>query len=97
MDEQDANHLCRFRLVGETAELVTKAAISQFNSSDHFIIKRFPFVEDVSNIDEAIFLTKSDNAMIVYTLVRPEIREYLKEAAEKAEIVAYDIIGPSNR
>lgn len=80
--------------LGETAELVTKAAISQFNNSDHFIIKRFPFVEDVSNIDEAIFLTKSDHAMIVYTLVRPEIRQYLKEAAEKAEIVAYDVIGP---
>ena len=31
--------------VGETAELVTKAAISQFNGGD-IIIKRFPFVED---------------------------------------------------
>ena len=79
---------------GETAELVTKAAISQFNNSDHFIIKRFPYVEDESNIDEVISLTKSDQAMIVYTLVKPEIREYLKEAAEKAEIVAYDLIGP---
>jgi regulator of PEP synthase PpsR (kinase-PPPase family) len=80
--------------LGETAELVTKAAISQFNNSDHFILKRFPFVEDVSNIDEAIFLTKSDQAMIVYTLVRPEIRQYLKEAAEKAQVLAYDVIGP---
>ena len=66
--------------LGETAELVTKAAISQFNDSDHFIIKRFPFVEDVSNVDEVIFLTKSDHAMIVYTLVRPEIREYYKRS-----------------
>ena len=48
----------------------------------------------MSNVDEVIFLTKSDHAMIVYTLVRPEIRQYIKEAAEKAEIVAYDIIGP---
>ena len=40
--------------VGETAELVTKAAISQFNGADHFIIKRFPFVEDMSNVDEVI-------------------------------------------
>ena len=44
-----------------------------------------------------LFLPKRDNGMIVYTLVRPEIREYIKEAAEKAEIVAYDIIGPSHR
>ena len=32
--------------------------------------------------------------MIVYTLVKPEIREYMKEAAEKEDILAYDIIGP---
>jgi [pyruvate, water dikinase]-phosphate phosphotransferase / [pyruvate, water dikinase] kinase len=79
--------------VGETAELVTKAAISQFNGGD-IIIKRFPFVEDMSNVDDVIALTKRDKGMIVYTLVRPEIREYMAEVAEKSNILAYDIIGP---
>jgi len=79
--------------VGETAELVTKAAISQFNGGD-IIMKRFPFVEDMSNVDEVISLTKLDKGMIAYTLVKPEIREYMREAAVKAEILAYDIIGP---
>ena len=60
--------------LGETAELVTKAAISQFDHSDHFMIKRYPFVEELSNVDEVIHLTKQDQGMIVYTLVRPEIR-----------------------
>ncbi|WP_428909159.1 pyruvate, water dikinase regulatory protein [Niallia sp. Krafla_26] len=80
--------------LGETAELVTKAAISQFNQTDHFMIKRFPFVEEISNVDEVIYLTKRDQGMIVYTLVRPEIREYLKEAAKREQIIAYDVIGP---
>lgn len=79
--------------VGETAELVTKAALSQFNGSD-IIIKRFPFVEDESNIEEVISLTKYENGMIVFTLVRPEIRKYMREATAKAGIVAYDILGP---
>ncbi|MCQ6273647.1 kinase/pyrophosphorylase [Bacillus sp. V3B] len=79
--------------VGETAELVTKAALSQFSGND-IIIKRFPFVEDESNVDEVISLTKSDKGMIAYTLVKPEIREYMKEATMKADILAYDIIGP---
>src|SRR3954451_2912131 len=79
--------------VGETAELVTKAAISQFNGGD-IIIKRFPFVEDMTNVDDVIALTKRDKGMIVYTLVRPEIREYMAEVAEKSNILAYDIIGP---
>ncbi|WP_071395801.1 pyruvate, water dikinase regulatory protein [Bacillus tuaregi] len=79
--------------VGETAELVTKAALSQFDGSD-IIIKRFPFVEDETNVDEVISLTKYEDGMIVFTLVRPEIRQYMREAAAKAGIVAYDIIGP---
>jgi regulator of PEP synthase PpsR (kinase-PPPase family) len=79
--------------VGETAELVTKAAISQFSGND-IIIKRFPFVEDESHVDEVISLTKNDNGMIAYTLVKPEIREYMKATAAKADILAYDIIGP---
>jgi regulator of PEP synthase PpsR (kinase-PPPase family) len=79
--------------IGETADLVTKAAISQFDTAN-MIIKRFPFVEDTSNIDEVISLTKDAQGMIVYTLVKPEIRDYLKKAAEEAQITAYDVIGP---
>lgn len=79
--------------VGETAELVTKAALSQFNGSD-ITIKRFPFVEDESNVDDVISLTKYENGMIVFTLVRPEIRKYMRVSAAQAGIVAYDIFGP---
>lgn len=79
--------------VGETAELVTKAAISQFNG-EVVKIKRFPFVEDFNNVDEAISLAKHDNGMIVFTLVKPEIRQYMKEAAAREGITASDILGP---
>lgn len=79
--------------VGETAELVTKAAISQFYG-EVVKLKRFPFVEDISNVDEAISLTKQDKGMIVYTLVKPEIREYMKEASAREGIMASDILGP---
>ena len=63
--------------VGETAELVTKAAISQFNGCG-MTIKRFPYVEDKKNIDEVISLIKLDHGMIAYTLVKPEIRNYMQ-------------------
>ncbi|MDQ0218274.1 kinase/pyrophosphorylase [Peribacillus cavernae] len=79
--------------VGETAELVTKAAASQFAGS-HFSIKRIPYVEDEQNVDEVISLAKLNNAIIAYTLVRPQIRMYMQEQAEKENILAYDIIGP---
>ncbi|MGG0716457.1 pyruvate, water dikinase regulatory protein [Robertmurraya massiliosenegalensis] len=79
--------------VGETAELVTKAAVSQFNGSNA-TIKRFPYVEDIEDVDEVISLVKMDKGMIAYTLVKPDIREYMKEASIKEQIYACDIIGP---
>lgn len=79
--------------VGETAELVTKAATSQFNNGD-VKIKRFPYVEDTSHIDEVVALAKMDNGLIAYTLVKPNMRSYMIEVAKKENIFAYDIIGP---
>lgn len=79
--------------VGETAELVTKAAISQFNGSG-MNLKRFPYVEDQEHIDEVLSLVLLDKAMIAFTLVKPEMRTYIKERAEQEGILAVDLIGP---
>jgi regulator of PEP synthase PpsR (kinase-PPPase family) len=79
--------------VGETAELVTKAALSQFNGTN-VDIKRFPYVEDTSHLDEVLSLAKLDRGMIAYTLVKPEMREYMSDMALKEGIQACDLIGP---
>ncbi len=79
--------------VGETAELVTKAAITQFNGSG-MKIKTFPYVEDKENISEVISLIKMDHAMVAYTLVKPDMRQYMREMAEKTGIFAVDLMGP---
>ncbi len=79
--------------VGETAELVTKAAITQFNGSG-MKIKTFPFVEDEENIAEVISLIKLDQAMVAYTLVKPGMRKYMKQQSEQEGIIAIDLMGP---
>lgn len=79
--------------VGETAELVTKAAASQFQQSN-VAIKRFPFIESPEHIEEVISLAKLNQAIIAYTLVRPIDREYMRKRSEEEGIFAYDIIGP---
>ncbi|MRG86622.1 pyruvate, water dikinase regulatory protein [Salinibacillus xinjiangensis] len=79
--------------VGETAELVVKASLSQFNNGN-FKIQRIPYVDDEGTILEAIELAKSNQAMLGYTLVKPELRAFLKENAEKNKIIAVDIMGP---
>lgn len=80
--------------VGETAELVVKAGLSQFNNGEHKI-NRVPYVEDKETIDEYLQIAKAQNAMIGFTLVEPELRKYLNREAEKLEIEAIDIMGPT--
>jgi [pyruvate, water dikinase]-phosphate phosphotransferase / [pyruvate, water dikinase] kinase len=78
--------------VGETAELVIKAGLSQF--SNDYKIQRIPYVEDIKTIDETISLAKEENGIIGFTLVDPKLREYLKQQATKFNLEAIDIMGP---
>lgn len=79
--------------VGETAELVVKAAASQFGERK-MEIRRIPYVEDEHTIDEIINLAKEMNAFIAFTLVIPEKNQYLRKKAREAGVETVDIIGP---
>ncbi|WP_096201297.1 pyruvate, water dikinase regulatory protein [Bacillus sp. FJAT-45350] len=79
--------------VGETADLVVKAATSQFSGTG-VEVRRIPYVEDKVTIDEIITLAKQVNAVIAFTLVVPEIKQYLIQQASKEKVEIVDIIGP---
>ncbi|MBB6454305.1 hypothetical protein HNQ94_002780 [Salirhabdus euzebyi] len=79
--------------VGETAELVVKASLSQFNNSS-FHIQRIPYVDDEGTILETIEQAQAIKAMIGYTLVKPELREFIRLETQKRNIVSIDIMGP---
>lgn len=79
--------------VGETAELVIKAGLSQFNNTE-YIIRRVPYVEDEETIDEAIQLALENNGMIGFTLVDPVLREYVNQKTDEAGVESIDIMGP---
>lgn len=79
--------------VGETAELVIKAGLTQFNNNEH-IIHRVPYVEDMETIDETLKIVKIRKGIIGFTLVDPKLRDYVNKEAEILEIEAIDIMGP---
>lgn len=79
--------------VGETAELVVKAAASQFVNKN-VDIHRIPYVEDEGTINEVIAQAKETNGIIAFTLVVPRVRDYLLNEAKKANIPIYDILTP---
>jgi regulator of PEP synthase PpsR (kinase-PPPase family) len=79
--------------VGETAELVTKAAASQF-SDLNLDVKRIPYVEDRGTLKEVVAMAKENHAIIAFTLVVPAMRKFLMEEAESHQVQVVDIIGP---
>ncbi|MFB5662094.1 pyruvate, water dikinase regulatory protein [Alteribacillus sp. HJP-4] len=79
--------------VGETAELVVKAAASQFGEKG-MEIRRIPYVEDEATISEVIDLAKEVHALIAFTLVIPEKKDFLLRQAKAAGVETVDIIGP---
>ncbi|UCZ54511.1 kinase/pyrophosphorylase [Bacillus shivajii] len=79
--------------VGETADLVVKAASSQFNSSS-IEIRRVPYVEDKVIVDEVISQAKETNGSIAFTLVIKEVKNYLISEASKHGIAYHDILTP---
>lgn len=79
--------------VGETAELVIRAGLSQFTNND-YEIQRIPYVDDEETIDETLELALADEAIIGFTIVNPKLRRYLLMKAKQLGVEAIDIIGP---
>ena len=79
--------------VGETADFVVKAAVSQFNSG--FVdIRRVAFVNNLVHITEIVNEAKDTAAIIAYTIVLEELREALVNEAKKHGVPIVDILGP---
>jgi hypothetical protein len=79
--------------IGETAELVARAAASQFNGGG-VDIRRVPYVNDPSEIPEIVEEASNYHSLIAYTLVLPEFRETLTREAQKYNIPTVDIMTP---
>lgn len=79
--------------LGETAELVVRAAESQFNGGQS-TIRRIPYVMDEKTIVETVEAAKEENALIVFTLVVPELQAALIETAKELHVAYIDLMGP---
>ncbi|MEW9122903.1 MAG: pyruvate, water dikinase regulatory protein [Thermotaleaceae bacterium] len=79
--------------IGETAEQVVKAAISQFQCED-YEIRRFSYISEKEQIQEILTEAVNENSIVVFTMVVPELRELMKEIASKNGIPVIDIMTP---
>jgi regulator of PEP synthase PpsR (kinase-PPPase family) len=79
--------------VGETAEFVVRAAASQFDGG-RVDIRRISYVDDPEPIKEVIQAAKEVGGLVAFTLVLPDLRDFIIEEAAKHEVRLVDIMGP---
>lgn len=79
--------------VGETADLVARAAISQFGDSA-VEIRRFPMVDDLQAVRDVVEAARQQPTLIVFTIIVPEVREHLVTLTSGFGVPAVDIMGP---
>lgn len=80
--------------IGKTAETVVNAVASQFNT-ENISLKKFTNVTSIAKLSEIITRAEENNVILAYTIVLPELCEYINDVAEKADIPIIDIMGPT--
>lgn len=78
---------------GETGEHAVRAAAAQFPPGS-VTIRRAVFIQDRAAIDSVLAAAQTRRSVILYTLVIPDLRNYLVRQARKMGIPAIDLIGP---
>ncbi|MEM9862043.1 MAG: pyruvate, water dikinase regulatory protein [Myxococcota bacterium] len=77
---------------GETAERVVRAALLQF-PDQRVRVRLFTRVRNDAAIEEVIAKAVSHHAMVVFTIVRPELRDFLFQRAREQAVECVDVIG----
>src|SRR5213592_935071 len=78
---------------GETAVRLVHALEAQFPDQDFEEI-RHPRVETVDDLYLAVERAKGRPAVVVYTIVKPELREAMREVCKRTKVHYCDILGP---
>ncbi|WMM23489.1 pyruvate, water dikinase regulatory protein [Tissierella sp. MB52-C2] len=80
--------------IGETGELLARAALSQFNSG-RYEVRRFPFITAEDQIMEIFEEAKNEPSVIVYTIVIEELKSFIKLKGQEFNIPTVDLMTPT--
>jgi regulator of PEP synthase PpsR (kinase-PPPase family) len=78
---------------GETAAQMTKAAMVQFSDHDAFFV-RHKNIRNEAQIEAICEDAVETNDLIVYTIVSPQLRQYLVNHLRQKNIASVDLLGP---
>lgn len=78
---------------GETAAIMTRAAVVHYTKFD-FHIMRNKNVRTEAQVDSVVNEAFKRGALIVHTVVTPTLRQYLEEKAAEKNLLQVDLLGP---
>lgn len=78
---------------GETASLMTKAAVVQFSERD-ISYTRYKNIRTQVQIESILQDAAHKSHVVVYTLVSPELRKFTAETGQKHGVPCIDLLGP---
>ncbi len=79
--------------LGETAEAVARAGASQFADGDVEFV-RVAYANDRGAVLRALTDAKERNGVLVFTLVDPDLRSFVRVEAERLDLATVDVLGP---
>ena len=81
--------------IGETGELVARAALAQFNiDSTENYLERISHITTKEDIEKFISSLPDENIAVLYTFVAPELSKYIASKLDALKIPYVDIISP---
>ncbi len=79
---------------GETATSLARATMTQFTEKEVFFT-RYKNVRTTEQVDAIFNEAAIYHDLVIYTIVSPEMREYISEIARKKHVRTLDLIGPA--
>lgn len=78
--------------VGETAEKIAVASVLQFRVDRS--VTRFSRVTKEEQVDKIIEQAAEEDAVVIYTIVKPELSNYLDSKAKEKDVMAVNVMAP---
>lgn len=80
--------------LGETAEMVAKAAISQFKT-ENYEIKRYSYIQDTEKLIQVLReASEHSNSVLIYTLVSRELVRIVHTFSDVTNLLTVDLMSP---
>lgn len=80
--------------IGETGELLSRAALSQFNSG-RYEVRRFPFITAEDQINEIFEEAKNEPSVVIYTIVIEKLKNFISAKGQEFNIPTVDLMSPA--